>query len=201
MTNRDPYDNRGINQSWSAGGIGAAIIAALIVIGAIVYGVGNHSQTASNPGPSNSPPSTVGQGGGTSSAAAVEPMRLPSTSSLDGRVLVRVRGVRCDIAITFRLRRGVCRNGARVLVRRGGVRAPARRGSRGCCHRCRAALGTLVSCRSSEVALRRQRAAAGPLAACLSRSAPIRCIRSDCCARATNGQATAMLPSAKPAKK
>jgi hypothetical protein len=62
MTNRDPYDTRGVNDGWSAGAIAAAIIAVVIVIGAIAYGISNNSQTASNPSPS--PPSTVGQGGG-----------------------------------------------------------------------------------------------------------------------------------------
>jgi hypothetical protein len=63
MTNRDPYDPRGVNDGWSAGAIAAAIIAVVIVIGAIAYGISNSTQTASNPGPSSSPPSTVGQGG------------------------------------------------------------------------------------------------------------------------------------------
>lgn len=73
MTSRDPYDNRGINEGWSVGAIGAAIIAVVIVVGAIAYGLSNNSHTASNPGPSSSPPSTVGQGGGTSTAPRGSP--------------------------------------------------------------------------------------------------------------------------------
>lgn len=63
MTYRDPYDSRNPRTGWNPGTIAAVVIAVIVIIGAIAYGISNNSQTASNPGMSSSPPTTTGQGG------------------------------------------------------------------------------------------------------------------------------------------
>jgi len=64
MTNRDPYDSRATDEGVSTGAIAAALIAVIVIIGAIAYGISNNSETtASNPSPSTAAPTTSGQGG------------------------------------------------------------------------------------------------------------------------------------------
>ena len=83
MTDRDPYirdpysTRRPIREGWGTGAIVAAIVLAVVVIGAIAYGISDNSRTAgNNPTNYSSPPATTGLGG--------TPPRAPANPATPG---------------------------------------------------------------------------------------------------------------------
>jgi hypothetical protein len=64
MTNRDPFNNRSLDTRWGPGSIIATVVAVMVVIAVIAYGM-NHSSTGtgSNSAASTSESATTGQGG------------------------------------------------------------------------------------------------------------------------------------------
>jgi len=67
MTNRDPYENphivRPANDQWGTGTIVAMVVAAIVLIGGIMYALTSDrsSTTAATPPTDTSAPSTTGQ--------------------------------------------------------------------------------------------------------------------------------------------